>query len=147
MSTFAVSQIDHVEMFVSDRGEAAAWYERVLGLKPVAEVAFWADDPGGPLMIATSDAGTKLALFAGKHPTGGPTDGFHRVAFRTDGAGFLAFLDRLDELSLRDRKEQPVTRDAIFDHDLAFSIYFCDPWAHNLELTTYDHQLVRSRLR
>lgn len=34
---FKVLQIDHVELFVPDRYEAARWYERVLGLEPVPE--------------------------------------------------------------------------------------------------------------
>src|SRR2546427_8807431 len=63
MSEFRVQQIDHVEMFVPDRYEAARWYEATLGLHIVPEFEFWANGPGGPLMIAAGT--TKLALFAG----------------------------------------------------------------------------------
>ena len=35
MDTFRVLQIDHVELFVPDRQEAADWYCRVLGLQVV----------------------------------------------------------------------------------------------------------------
>jgi hypothetical protein len=33
------------------------------------------------------------------------------------------------------------------DHDGSFSIYFCDPWGHRLEITTYDYHAVADRLR
>jgi hypothetical protein len=35
----------------------------------------------------------------------------------------------------------------VVDHDLAFSIYFCDPYGHRLEITTYEHEAVREGLR
>ncbi len=53
--SFAVRQIDHVEVFVSDITAAAQWYEDVLGLK---EMARWEPEP---VMIGAG--GTKLALF------------------------------------------------------------------------------------
>jgi catechol-2,3-dioxygenase len=34
---FRVEQIDHVEVFVPDQYEAAAWYRRVLGLEILVE--------------------------------------------------------------------------------------------------------------
>jgi hypothetical protein len=66
---FRVLQLDHVEMFVPNRHEAAEWYKRVLGLEIVQECEFWAQDPQGPLMISSDCGSTKLALFRG------PTDG------------------------------------------------------------------------
>jgi catechol 2,3-dioxygenase-like lactoylglutathione lyase family enzyme len=92
MPEFRVEQIDHVELFVPDRREAAAWYERTLGLTVVAEYEHWADHPAGPLMITTAGAGTKLALFTGEPQRDRPTVGFHLVAFRVSRAGFDAFL-------------------------------------------------------
>ena len=53
---FRVSQIDHVEMFVPDRGEAARWYAEVLGLAVVPGYDDWASDPQGPLMISSDGA-------------------------------------------------------------------------------------------
>ena len=32
LNNFRVLQIDHVELFVPDRHEAAGWYQRILGL-------------------------------------------------------------------------------------------------------------------
>ena len=62
---FKVLQIDHVELFVPDRYEAARWYERTLGLQVVPECEPWAVD-GGPLMISSDGGSTKLALFEGQ---------------------------------------------------------------------------------
>ena len=31
-------------------------------------------------------------------------------------------------------------------HDRAFSVYFCDPYGHYLELTTCDHELATGLL-
>ena len=135
---FRVSQIDHVELFVPDRYEAARWYERVLGLRIVPEFEFWAVG-GGPLMISSEEGGTKLALFQGQ-PTPAPqTASFGRVAFRVTARGFDEFLRRLPELGLTDSKDQPLTRKSVVDHQQAYSIYFADPFGHRLEITTYEY--------
>jgi catechol 2,3-dioxygenase-like lactoylglutathione lyase family enzyme len=140
--TFQVDQIDHVEFFVPDRYEAARWYERALGLKVVPEYERWAQPDGGPLMIGTPQGGTKLALFSGKPRGGRETAGFHRVAFRVDGQGFLRFLDRLREVQVLNDQGKPVVADDAVDHGQAFSIYFHDPYGHRLEITTYEYETV-----
>lgn len=141
--TFQVDQIDHVELFVPDRYEAARWYERVLGLKILSAYEHWAQPDGGPLMIGTPRGGTKLALFSGKPRGSRETAGFHRVAFRVDAQGFLRFLDRLQEVAVFDEQGKQLARNAAVDHGQAFSIYFHDPYGHRLEITTYDHEMVR----
>lgn len=40
MSSFKVQQIDHVELFVPDRYEAAKGYEQILGLEIIPEFEF-----------------------------------------------------------------------------------------------------------
>jgi catechol 2,3-dioxygenase-like lactoylglutathione lyase family enzyme len=141
-STFRVAQIDHVELFVSDREAAAAWYARVFGLTPVPGTAHWAADPEGPLMISPDEGSTKLALFRGEAQGTRTTAGYHRVAFRVDGPGFLAFVASLPVLHLREG-EAPVR---VVDHQTAFSVYFTDPYGNRLEVTTYDHAIVRAQL-
>ena len=141
-----VLRIDHVELFVPDRHEAARWYQRVLGLEIMAQYRRWAEDPGGPLMISSDRGDTKLALFEGDHRESGASAGFHRVAFRIDADGFVAFLRRLAKLGLKDHRDQAVTSDSVVDHEQAFSIYFCDPSGHRLELTTYDYEATRAAL-
>jgi catechol 2,3-dioxygenase-like lactoylglutathione lyase family enzyme len=146
MSTVRVRQIDHVELFVPNRHEAAAWYQRVLGLEIVPEYRHWADDPRGPLMISSDGGSTKLALFDGQPQESRPTAGFHLVAFQVDADGFLAFLRQLEHAQLRDDRARVVTADSVRDHQKAFSVYFCDPYGHRLEVTTYEHDKVRAAL-
>jgi catechol 2,3-dioxygenase-like lactoylglutathione lyase family enzyme len=143
--TFRVQQIDHVEMFVPDQREAAAWYQRVFGLEIVAELEFWAEG-GGPLMIATAEGGTLLALFEGAPPREREIVGFRRVAFRVDGAGFLHFLDRLPSLSLSKAGGARLTRADVVDHDKSWSIYFVDLYGHPFEVTTYDYDQIADRV-
>lgn len=146
VNTFRVLQIDHIELFVPDRFEAANWYQRALGLETVAAYRDWANDPEGPLMISSDDGNTKLALFEGKAQGSRPTAGFHRVAFRVDARGFSDFLRRLAELRLTDHETRPITVDSVVDHEQAYSIYFCDPYGHRLEVTTYDYEATRATL-
>lgn len=143
---FRVDQIDHVELFVPDRQQAAAWYRRVLGLQAVPEYEHWAGDPHGPLMISSDAGNTKLALFQGTPQGPRETAGFHVVAFRTGAAEFINFLNRLPELNLTNHRGHSVTRDSVVDHAAAYSLYFCDPFGHRLELTTYEYDEAKAYL-
>lgn len=144
--SFRISQIDHVELFVPDRFQAARWYQDILGLEIVPEFRFWAEDPNGPLMIATPDGQTRIALFQGESHGSVRGTGYHLLAFRTDAEAFLSILQELDSMNLFDRNDAQVTRHSVRDHGKAFSIYFCDPWRNELEITSYDHQAIRARL-
>ncbi len=147
MARFRVDSIDHVELFVPDRRAAAEWYSRALGLEICSDFEFWADDAGGPLMIATADGRTKLALFTGT-PCDSQSDsaGFRRVAFRVDGDGFVAFVQSAGERGLRDADGGALSALKVVDHQSALSVYFRDPWGHALEVTTYDAASARSAL-
>src|SRR4026208_2179169 len=138
--------VDHVELFVPDRYEAAKWYERVLGLKIVGEYEHWAADPRGPLMISSDSGNTKLALFQGTPQGSRETAGYHLVAFRVGAADFKRFLDRLPHLNLIDHRGQAVVRDLVRDHTAAYSLYFNDPFGHRLELTTYQYEQTKQLL-
>lgn len=142
---FRVAQIDHVEFFVPDQYEAAEWYRRVLGLEIVPEYEEWAVD--GPLMIAGESGRTMLALFRGEPRGDRPTAGFHRVAFRVDGEGFLQFLAGLDRVMLFNRQGERLTAEQVVDHQKSWSIYFNDPYGHLLELTTYDYDYVSQEFK
>jgi catechol 2,3-dioxygenase-like lactoylglutathione lyase family enzyme len=146
MTTFKVLQIDHVELFVPDRYEAARWYERVLGLRVVPECEPWAAG-GGPLMISSDAGNTKLALFEGTPDACSQAAAFRRVAFRVTASGFTEFLRRLPDLRLIDSRSRAVTHHLVVDHQQAYSIYFSDPWMHELEVTTYDYAYTSDRLR
>ena len=143
---FAVDTLDHVELFVPDRYQAAGWYRDVLGLEVVGSAEQWASNPRGPLMISSDGGRTQLALFAGTPQGGRETAGFHRVAFRVSADLLDRFLGRLPDLKLRDTDGREVTRAHIVDHVGALSLYFSDPWGHRLELTTYECDEMRARL-
>jgi catechol 2,3-dioxygenase-like lactoylglutathione lyase family enzyme len=142
---FRVQQIDHVELFVPDRYEAAKWYEQVLGLSVVPEFEPWAT-PGGPLMLSSDEGNTKLALFEGEPRGSRETAGHHRVAFRVNGAGFIEFLRGLEATALFNDKGERLTRRHVVDHDQAFSIYFCDPYGNRCEITSYDYATLSNYL-
>src|SRR4029450_6150389 len=97
--------IDHVELIVPDRHEAAAWYRDILGLTAKAEDVKWADEnPGGPLMISGDGGHTMVALL--QAPSKGDTskDGIRRVAFGSGGDEFVAFLEFGRERGLQPMK-------------------------------------------
>ena len=146
MTSFRVLQIDHVELFVPDRHEAADWYRRILGLEIVPGYEAWAADRSGPLMISSDDGNTKLALFEGQPPASRPTAGFHRVAFRVNAAAFMDFLQRLTDWPLKDHQDRPVTPQSVVDHEKSYSIYFSDPYGHRLEVTTYEYEPAHAAL-
>lgn len=142
---FRVAHIDHVEVFVPDRYEAAAWYERTLGLRILRDYEQWAAEDG-PLMISSDGGDTMLALFAGT-PTGQSEPiGYRRVAFRVDAAGFRCFLDRLAGHPVYDTAGNRVTPADVVDHDKSFSIYFRDPYGNRYEVTTYDYRTTARQL-
>lgn len=134
---FRVQQIDHVELFVPNRDEAAAWLERVLGLEIDPACRHWAEHPLGPLMVTTPEGGTKIALFQGEPQGKSAPVGIKRIAFRADAAGFSELLARLEEHALTFRG-RPVSNGEYTDHDGAWSIYFDDPWGNPFEVTTYE---------
>ena len=138
MEKFRVDHLDHVELFVEDRYEAAAWYRRTLGLETLVEREGWADDPRGPLMISSDGGATMLALFEGRPPGKREIAGFRRVAFRVGGEDFMRFLDHAAKLGLETPQGEKIDRAAAIDHNGAFSVYFQDPWGHLLEVTTYE---------
>lgn len=141
---FRVESLDHVELFVPDRFAAASWYQRVLGLEIIESYRHWAVDPEGPLMISSDGGATKLALFTGEPQGPRTTVGYHLVAWRVSGAEFLRFCRHAAELGLRSAEGRAVKPSSMVDHGKAFSVYFCDPFGHRLEITTYEHEVVRT---
>lgn len=123
--------IDHIHVYVSDWSSAQDWYGDVLGFRRVEAFDAWAV-PGGPLTIESADGSVHLALFERENPPG-----YSVIAFGTSGEEFIAWKRHLEDKGLELR---------VTDHTLAYSLYFSDPDNNLHEITTYDHELVRSRL-
>ena len=141
LPNFSIEDIDHIEMFVSDREQAAKWYDEIFGLKPIKELEMWSKID--PLFVGNKDRSVTLAIMNGKKENDGS---INRIAFRTTGEKFIYFLNRVDELGLFFQNEK-VTKEKVVDHDLSFSIYFDDPDGNKLELTSYDHDYLQSKIK
>lgn len=142
---FRVQQIDHVELYVPDRYEAAEWCREVLGLEVVDGYEDWAAG-GGPLMVSSDGGATMLALFEGEPRGSREMVGFRRVAFRVDGPGFVRFLERSENVPALDEEGRKLTSRHVVDHGKAYSIYFLDPYGNRYEVTTYNYAYVSDRL-
>ena len=123
--------VDHVHVYVADRARAEIWYRDVLDLHRDKVLEVWAD--GGPLMLGSRSGSVKLALFEQASEPCRST-----IAFRVDAAGFNDWLARLDRLLDRAPK--------ISDHDVAWSMYFDDPFRNPFEITCYDYDALASGL-
>ena len=139
-----MGSLDHVDLFVPDRYEAAAWYEEVLGLEIVKQQEDRCKLRGGPLMISSDGGATMLALFRSEPLQAKPQSSSRLVAFRTTGEQFLRFIDRAAKLKLRGLHTPSISRRSITDHDHSLAVYFTDPWGNELAVTTYDLHKVRS---
>lgn len=139
-----IEDIDHIHIEVRDRAAAADWYNRVLGLVQHAELAVWAADPMGPMILGTPSGKSMLSLFARDAK---PSTRDATVAFRASGIQFCEFVRSLDTMTLTNRNGETLTAAHVRDHDLSWSLYFVDPDGNRIELTTYDYEFVRDQLR
>lgn len=135
-----IADIDHVEVFVKNRAEAARWYEEIFGLSPIQELDAWAKI--GPLFIGNKDGTVKIALIDGTKDNDGS---INRVAFSASGEDFVGFVNNLDDARVYFLKRR-VAKNDLVDHDLSYSIYFDDPHGNKLELTCYEYDYVKSRI-
>ena len=133
-------KMDHVELFVPDRDEAADWYGRVLEFEVLEQHRHWATERG-PLMISNDGGDTMVALFVGEPQGEAEVRGLRRLAFRVSAEEFVRFLERSGRW-----RDEPLGRDEIQDHDQAISVYFDDPWGTRLEVTTYEAEAARAAL-
>lgn len=131
-------KLDHIEIFVPKRWEAAQWYSKVLGFTVLEEHIHWADE-GGPLMISNDQGQTMLALFKGSGQGDAKVRGFRRLAFRVSATEFVSFVR-----SSGSWRSPALDESNIQDHDKALSVYFSDPHGNLLEVTTYDYQEAKA---
>ena len=124
-----LDRIDHIHVFVADRAAAEHWYERVLGLKRLESLAFWAPD-GGPLTLGNASGSIHLALFERPAAAKSRTT----VALATSAEGLVAWQRHL----AAELGKEP----ARVDHQVSWSIYFEDPDGNPFEITTYEHEAL-----
>ncbi len=109
--------IDHIELFVPSREQAAEWYGQVFGFQVLEEHRDWAVE-GGPLMISGDGGKTKIALFKGLAQGQEEVRGFKRLAFRVSDSEFLRFIH-----SSGTWRATPLDREDIADHEKSISVY------------------------
>lgn len=134
-----ISALDHVHLYVADPEAAASWYGRVLGLQVLPSSMRL----NGGKYMATPRGQYCATIFSGKPPS----DGDHTTAFRVAGRVFADFGEQLPHKDVPRRSGNLLEATDAADHDLAFSYYFQDPDGNHLELTTYDHEPVRTWLQ
>jgi len=123
--------IDHVHIYVANWSDAEDWYETILGFKRVDALMVWAVK-NGPLTLENPEGNVHLALFErGSHPD------TSAIAFGASGEEFLAWKEHLEGQGLELR---------LADHELAYSLYFSDPWGNLHEITTYERDHVAAQL-
>lgn len=129
--TPGLKNIDHIHVYVHEWAAAESWYQDVLGFERVEALMQWAV-PGGPLTMEKPGTGIHLALFERES-----NPNTSAIAFGASGEEFLAWKSHLEGKGLELR---------IADHDLAWSLYFSDPYGNLHEITTYDHAFVSRQL-
>jgi len=123
--------IDHAHLNVGSKDEAEKWYKEVLGFTPVESLRAW-DTENGPLTLEDEGGHIHLAIFEKEGPVSESS-----IAFGTEGDTFLAWKAHLENKGLKLR---------LADHELAYSLYFHDPWGNYHEVTTYERNFVADRL-
>jgi catechol 2,3-dioxygenase-like lactoylglutathione lyase family enzyme len=119
---------DHLHVYVADRPAAAAWYERVLGLRPVAALAHWAAG-GGPLVIGNGSGTLHLALF--------------ERARQANRAMLAVAVDAAQWQPWRQHLAAQRVEASFEDHGESWSLYFDDPDGNPYEITCYDVAALR----
>lgn len=127
-----LSGIDHIHVYVSDRAEAAAWYENTLGFCVIDKFRFWAQDPAGPLTLESRTGDVHLALFQSNNFTPASV-----LALGTDASGFMQWKVYLEQQGILKRCS---------DHTQSWSLYFDDPDGNSLEITCNDHEAIAAVL-
>ncbi len=127
MDPINVTKIDHIHRYVTDKFEAANWYERLLGFKVVGELHA-NKYPKAPLDIANAGGSVKFALFSTDDPD--QMGSTATVALRVAPDDFVRMVDNAADLGIVKRGNAPLTQEDIVRHTGIGdqSVYIVDPW-------------------
>lgn len=118
--------IDHVALGVRDVERTAKWYIEVLGFERLHQ-GMW---NGVPTFIGKGNTGIALFPASHEHKLSNRREiRMLHLAFRASRENFLAAQRELQKRGVEFEFQ---------DHEIAQSIYFCDPDGHQLEITTYE---------
>lgn len=123
--------VDHIHLYVTNKEQALAWYQKYLGFEVVEPLRFW-DGKNGPLVIEDKSKSVHLALFERQE-----FEPLTSVAFGSSGEDFIKWKKYFESQGIKLR---------VADHTVSWSLYFNDPFGHNHEITTNDYQLVTNVL-
>jgi len=119
--------LDHIALAVSDVEESVKWYLEVLGLERQHEGSW----DGIPIFVGKGATGIAFFPISKKKSSSG----------ECNPARVLHFALRADRKNFERAQQELKQRRIAFhfeDHGIAYSIYFCDPDGHELEITTYE---------
>ena len=123
--------VDHIHLYVTDKQQALAWYQKHLGFEVVESLRFW-DGKNGPLVIEDKSKSVHLALFEREE-----FEPLTSVAFGASGEDFIEWKKYFESQGIDLR---------VANHTVSWSLYFEDPFGHNHEITTHDHEVVSNIL-
>lgn len=123
---FSLSFLDHVALRVADLERAAAWYEKVLGLRPY-KLPEW-----GPFPVYMLAGKSGIALFPARLDDPAIDPGSRNI--KIDHFAFQVTRENFDRALLR--YQALGLEYEVKDHYYFHSVYTEDPDGHTVELTT-----------
>lgn len=48
-------------------------------------------------------------------------------------------MNRLETHPVYDESGKALSKNSVMNHGIVYSLYFCDPYGHKLEISTYDY--------
>ena len=145
MEPISVTKVDHIHRYVTDKFEAAKWYERLLGFEVVGELHA-NKYPKAPLDIANAGASVKFALFSTNDPA--QMGSTATIALRVTPDDFVRMVDNAADLGICKRGNSPLTREDIVRHTGIGdqSVYIVDPWGNSIEIIAEMNEVTIARL-
>lgn len=129
----ALENIDHIQVYVSDRHTAESWYKDILDLHRNPKLELWSKSDDGPLMLTNTSGTVMLAIFEKPFQACRST-----IAFAVRAKEFLVWEKHL-------RKNLP-SIGRVVDHEVSWSIYFNDLDGNPYEITCYDYDDLVGKL-